>query len=200
MAKLVCTVELDKTTGITVKVENADANIVQIIHMDGETILTTVQKGTAETDKSSITQKFDSIAIKCKTYTVEAETITQKSTKASLHESEDTFDLKSAKDMSHTSEAAIVIKATNDVALKGANVTSKADTDVKMDGTNVKAKATADANWEGLNVKVTGTAKCDVKGGMATYKGDGTCEVGAASTKITGVMQIAGGGPPMMIG
>ncbi|MEZ0227885.1 MAG: hypothetical protein ACAI25_04620 [Planctomycetota bacterium] len=200
MAKLVCTVELDKTTGITVKVENADADIIQIMHMDGTQILTTVQKGTAETDKSSITQKFDSIAIKCKTYTVEAETITQKSTKATLHESADTFDIKATKDLTEHSDAKVVLNATGDVTVDGANVKIKGETDVTLNGLNVKGTATAAAELKGANTKLEGSAKCDVKGGMASVKGDSMLDLGASLTKISGVMSIAGGGPPMMIG
>jgi hypothetical protein len=200
MAKLVCTVELDKTTGITVKVENADADIVQIIHMDGTQILTTVQKGTAATDKSSITQKFDSIAIKCKTYTVEAETITQKSTKATLHESEDTFDIKATKDLTEKSDAKIVLVATADATVDGANVKLTADTDLLLKGTNLKGEGSAACELKGANTKLEGSAKCDVKGAMSSLKADSMCEVGGAMTKITGVMSIAGGGPPMMIG
>jgi hypothetical protein len=200
MGKLVCTVELDKTTGITIKVENADADIVQIIHMDGTQILTTVQKGTAETDKSSITQKFDSIAIKCKTYTVEAETITQKSTKATLHKSSDTFDLQSTKDMTAKSDAKVVLKATGDCTIDGANVAVKGKVDVKLDGTNVKGTASAACEMKGATAKLEGSAKCDVKGGLASLKADSLCDVGGAITKLAGVVQIAGGGPPMMIG
>jgi hypothetical protein len=200
MAKLVCTVELDKTTGITIKVETAEADIVQTIHMDGTQILTTVAKGTAPADKSSITQKFDSIAIKCKTYTVDAETITQKSTKASLHESADTFDIKATKDLTEHSDAKVVLNATGDATVDGANVKLKATTDCTLGGTNVKGTATAAAELKGANTKLEGSAKCDVKGAMASVKADSMLEVGGAMTKITGVMSIAGGGPPMMIG
>lgn len=200
MGKLICTVELDKITGITVKVENPDDDIVQIIHMDGTKIETSVAKGTAADDKSIITQKFDSIAIKCKTYTLDAETITCKSTKASLHESEDTFDIKATKDLTEKSDAKVVLKATGDCTIDGANVAIKATTDLKLDGTAVKAKGTSEAKVEALTLNLKGTTKAELKGGMVTVAGDSLAEIKGAAVKLSGVVQLAGGGPPMMIG
>lgn len=83
MGKLVCTVEMSKESGITVKVEDADAGITQTITMDG-TSLTLKVAGSAGT--STITQTADKIAIKCKDFTLDAEnTITCTSQQASLN-------------------------------------------------------------------------------------------------------------------
>src|SRR5688572_8789601 len=99
MGKLVCQVELDTTDatgGVKVTIENEDAKITQTMHFNGTKILTSVAKEGAETSK--IEQLFDSITITCKTFAVNAETITCKSTKASKYQSDDVLDIKSVKD------------------------------------------------------------------------------------------------------
>ena len=73
-------------------------------------------------ETSTITQDQETIAIKCKTFTLDAETITCTSTKATKHESKDTFDLKSTKDMTFDSSAKLVEKAKQDCTIEGQNV------------------------------------------------------------------------------
>src|SRR5215203_2452067 len=100
---LVCTVEMSKDSGISIKVENADGGITQTITMDGTTLTMTVA---GEDETSTFTQKADSIAIKCKDFSIEASnTITCTSTKATTHKSDDTVTIQSAKDMTLTSSA-----------------------------------------------------------------------------------------------
>ncbi len=67
MGTLVCRVELDKEKGLVFTVENKDGSITQTAVLDGESI-TLTNKG--KDDVSSITQKPDSIAIKCKSFTL----------------------------------------------------------------------------------------------------------------------------------
>src|SRR3569832_1658239 len=119
MGTLVCTITLDKEKGACVEILNEEGKITQTIEMDGTTLTITV-KGEQET--STIIQKDASIAIKCKTFTLDAETITCTSTKASLHESKDTFTIKSTKDMTLESQAKLVESAVNDASLKAMNV------------------------------------------------------------------------------
>src|SRR5689334_21084087 len=93
---LVCTIEMDKTAGITVTVVNADASITQTIVMDGTKIEISVAGDSAT---STITQTSEKIAIACKQFEVTAdETITMTSTKASSWTSQDTFSEQSTKD------------------------------------------------------------------------------------------------------
>lgn len=186
MGTLVCKVELDKQKGITVTVENADGKITQTVTMDGTTLTIKVQ---GESDTSTITQKADSIAIKCKTFTLDAETITCKSEKATLHQSSDTFDIKSTKDLTIQSQAKIVEKATQDMALSGMNVevkasqalTAKGPTGVtiqaaggeaKVQGLSLALKGDTGAKLEGLKVDVKADTMLNAEGGaMATLKG-----------------------------
>ena len=151
MGTLICRVELNKTTGITVKVENQEGKITQTIVMDGTSIITTC-KGNAQT--STITQKEDSIVIQCKDFKVEAETIYCKSTKTTKHESLDTMDILSTKDMTLKSSAKLTETATSDVSVSGANITEKADSKVSLSGINIDIKGTAEIKAAGAQIKI----------------------------------------------
>ena len=131
MGTLVCRVELDKQKGLILTVENKEGKITQTAVLDGESI-TITSKGEKET--STITQKPESIAIKCKDFTLESETITCKSTKDTLHKSEQKFDLQSTKDMTMQSEAKYTAKAAQDVAISGQKIAVSAQDKAEISG------------------------------------------------------------------
>ncbi|MCK6593520.1 MAG: hypothetical protein HUU21_04035 [Polyangiaceae bacterium] len=166
MGTLVCTIELDKQAGVTVKVENADGKITQTIVMDGTAITITVK---GESDTSTITQKADSVVIKCKKFEVDAtETITMKSTKASTYQSDDTMTLKSTKDMSLTSDA--------DIKASAMNIKGDAKTEVALTGANTQklSLASAGATLSSTSqLSLEGKAQASMKGGMVEVKATG---------------------------
>ena len=115
MGKLVCTVEMDKEKGVTVKVENAEGKITQTVVMDGTSITFKVQ-GNSET--STVVQKEDSITITCKDFKVDATgTLTLKSAKASSWASQDILKVESTKDMTLDSKAKFTQSSTQDASL-----------------------------------------------------------------------------------
>jgi hypothetical protein len=192
MGTLVCRVELNKTTGVTVTVENADGKITQTYHLDG-TAITTTCKG--DQDTSTITQKCDSIAIQCKTFTLDAETITCKSTKDTLHESQSKLTAKSTQDMELNSSAKLIEKATQDATLDGMNVTITATADAKVKGVNVTGEATAQAKLTGsagMEVSTTGNGKVSasmmkVEGtAMANFESGGVTTLKGSMLNISG--------------
>lgn len=73
MSKLECTVELSKDRGITIEVVDADTGITQSIRMDGTTL---IMKVVGKDATSTFTQTADGIAINCKNFSIEAETVT----------------------------------------------------------------------------------------------------------------------------
>jgi hypothetical protein len=151
---LVCTVEMSKETGLTVMIVNADASITQTITMDGTTL---ILKVAGSENTSTFTQKADSIAIKCKDFSIVAdETITCTSGKASLHKSDDTLTLQSSKDMTLTSSA---------------KLTQSADSDVKVSGANVNTVAQSAASVKGLTAEVAGDQSLTLKGTQANLSG-----------------------------
>jgi hypothetical protein len=199
MGTLVCKVELDKVKGITVTVDNEDGKITQTVTMDGTT-LTIKVKGDKET--STWTQKQDSIAIKCKTFTLDAETITCTSEKATKHESKDIFSVKSAKDMTLKTDAKFSAEATQDMSHAGQNVKIEAKMAVavkgptgvkleasggeaKMEGLTLALKGNTGAKLEGLKVDVKADTMLNAEGSaMATLKGGGMAKVEGGLIKL----------------
>jgi hypothetical protein len=148
MSELKCLVELNKEEGILIKLKNPDAGIVQTIILNGKSIVTTC-KDNSET--STITQKPDSIAIKCKTYTVDAETIEMSSKKTTKH--------KSGGDMSLQSDSNLSAKASSDFKTKASSTTISSDMSTKIEGLEVKVEASTEA-------KVSGSAMVKISGGI----------------------------------
>ncbi len=152
MGKLVCRIELNKEEGVVLTVENDDDQITQTIVMDGTTITTTVN-GPDET--STITQKQDSIALKCKTFTLDAETITCKSTKDTLHESGQNFDIKSGKNIGVAADSAAEYKAMN-TTIESTSKTEVKGASIKLDATGLMdliAKGIATLEGSVVNIK-----------------------------------------------
>jgi hypothetical protein len=173
MGKLVCTVELDKEKGITVKVENAEGKITQTVVMDGTSITLKVQ-GNSET--STVVQKEDSVTITCKDFTVDATgTLTLKSAKASSWASQDILKVESTKDMTLATKAKLTQSATQDAKLSSnANVTVEATSKLDLKGmqTNLTASA-GDNTVEGVNLKMSAKAQAELSAPMTKVSGQG---------------------------
>lgn len=183
MSTLVCRVELNKETGITITVENAADNITQTAVLDGTTITLTCA-GQQET--STITQACESIEIRCKSFTVDAETVTVKSTKDTEHTSGAKLTVKSTQDMSLDSGAKLALKATGDLTADGLNVTASGTTDAKLKGLNVEVAGTTKAVVKGLAVELSGDATADVKGPMIKVNASGILDLQGSMTNVKG--------------
>jgi hypothetical protein len=166
MTTLYCRIELKKEKGITVKVEDAQGKLTQTIEMDGTLIKLTCRDQNSG-DVSTITQKADSVEIKCKTFEVAAETVTVKSTKDTLHKSDQKMDIESTKEMTLKSEDKLTAKATSDFLASGSKLTASADGAAELKGASVDVKATQAANVSGLTAKVSGTQSVEVTGGVS---------------------------------
>jgi hypothetical protein len=161
MGTLVCRIELDKKKGVLLTVENGDDKITQTIVMDGTSITTTV-KGSEET--STITQKQDSIAMNCKTFTLDAETITCKSTKETLHESGQNFDIKSGKNIGVAADSAAEYKAMD--------TTIESTSKTEINGGTLVLSGSGSAELKGASIKLDAKGLMDLAtGGAATLKG-----------------------------
>lgn len=164
MGKKVCTVVMDKDGGVTVTVENASDKITQTIEMNGTSIVMTVRGSDAT---STVTQTAAKVAIACKQFEVVAsETITMTSSKASTFKSDDTFDVKSAKDM--------VLASDKDISASGQQITVTGKTKVSLSGggqSTLDLSASA-AKLASLDVEVAGQTQVSVKGAMVAVKAD----------------------------
>ena len=180
---LVCKIELSQTDGITLTVINKDGKITQTAVFNGTSIVHTCK---GESDTSTITQTSDSITVKCKNYTVEAETIVCKSTKNTTHKAEGTFTIDSTDKATFKSAAATDISAATDLKMSSADFSSTAtnsaklsaltttvngDTKATVKGLELELAATTNANMKGLAVKVAADTTMDVEGLTTTVKG-----------------------------
>jgi hypothetical protein len=161
MGTLVCRVELDKKKGVVLTVENAQGKITQTVVMDGTKVTTTV-KGSSET--STIVQKEDSIQIDCKAFTLNAETITCKSTGKTSHESGQDFTIKSSQKINAS--------ATADAKYTAMNTTLESTSESKISGMTLKLSGTASAELKGPSITVDATGMMELKaGGIVNLKG-----------------------------
>jgi hypothetical protein len=182
MGTLVCTLELNKAKGqgLILTIVNADDNITQTVQMDGTQMRFKVQ-GPGGT--STITQKDDSIAIACKTFSVTAdETITCTSTGASTYESKDKLDVKSASDMTLTSQAKLGATSSAAMSFDSSDtlgVTSTGDMTLSSQG-NVTGSATT-------NLTLSGQAQVQVSAPSITINADGQLDA-----KSSGIATLEG--------
>jgi hypothetical protein len=145
MGTLVCRIELHKTRGIILTVENPTAQITQTIVMNGESI-TTTSKGMVDT--STIIQKPDSISIKCKNFNLETENTNCTSTIKTLLKSNLTTEMTAL----NTS-----IASTAKTEMKGAQVLIDGTVNTEMKG--------------GAIVKISSNGLLNAEGQLTTVKG-----------------------------
>lgn len=160
MGNLVCRVELDKSKGIILTVENSADNIIQTITLDGKQIETVVKGGST----SKITQTEDSVDIDCKSFTLNAETIKCVSSQATEQES--------GQDFTVTSRGNLNLSAQSDARLKGTNVTTDAVSAAKVNGMTLELSGTTGAEMKSVSVKVDAQGMLDLKaGGIVKIEG-----------------------------
>jgi hypothetical protein len=111
VSALFCRVELSKTDGIVITLDNSDGGITHTIVLNGDDI-TTISEGDAGT--STIVQAPDKISMDCKTFELTAETITCSASS--------TAELNSGSDFSINSDANLNTKAALDVSVDGTNI------------------------------------------------------------------------------
>ena len=193
MATLICTIEMDKEQGLTVKVEDPDGKLTQTVTLDGKAITLEVK---SDSDTSTIVQKPDSVTITCKAFTVDSETLTLKSKKASEWKSEETLKLESAKDMELKSGAKLTQKATGDASLSSdAKIQIKATSQLAIEGQQGQITAKGgDLALEGVNLKFSGKAQAELAApmikvaakGQLGLESSGMAELKGSITSVSG--------------
>ena len=193
MKKLVCTVEMSKTNGITVTVDNTDDQITQKITMDGSKLTILVAERAGEKNESMITQTAGAIAIKCKDFSIDADnTITCSSTKATTLTSGDTFKIESAKDMKLTSSAKLAQSASSDLTLEGSNVKVAAQHAASMTATTAEVSGSKSVTLKGAQAQLSGGQVSINADGKLDAKSSGMATLGGNMTTIKGALINAG--------
>ena len=190
---LVCTIEMDKTKGITVQIDNADSKITQTITVDGTSL---TLKVTDQTNTSTWVQKADSIVVTCKDFTLDTETITFKSSKASSWTSQDKLDVKSTSDMTLDSSAKLTASATSDAKLSSqTNFDVEATNGLTLKGLTAAMSASGGAaSVKGLQLALEGQTQAEMKSPMATINASGQLDLQATGiANLKGAMTNVGG-------
>ncbi|MEM9458696.1 MAG: hypothetical protein AAGF11_31255 [Myxococcota bacterium] len=192
MGTLVCTLEMSKERGVTVKVVNGDDSITQTITMDGTTMKLLVTDGS---DGSSITMDKASIALDTKDLTITASnTIVCKSTNESTFQSESkTFTIKSGSDTSIEAGANLTQKATSDVSIKGINVAAQGTSDASVKGLTAKVSADTSLTLEGgTQAELSGPMVSVTADATLSAESSGMATLGGSMTTIKGSLITAG--------
>jgi len=146
MSSLLCRIELNKTNGISVIVENENQQIIHTVELTGSEITTTSK---SEDNTSAITQAPDKISLDCKSFELNAETIRCTASATTTHTSGDNFTVESGADF--TAEVKKTAK------LKAKTVKTDADT----------VTTTADKiDAEASQVTVKGNSQVEISGGV----------------------------------
>ncbi len=124
MGTLVCRIELSKTEGITITVENNDDGIIQTAVLNGESI--TLKSAGSET--STIVQKPDSITIDCKKFKLNAGTIECISQQDTKHTSGAKYEVSSTTDMNLKTSTNLQATASINAGFKGTMTTVEGQT------------------------------------------------------------------------
>lgn len=192
---LVCSVELSKTAGVTIKVTNAQGKIVQTVAMDGTTLTITVEgnggvttvtqntdslelKVAGEQDTSVIMQRPASVDVTCKRFTLNAETVEVIATGNITEKAQGTFAMSAQQDLSLTTQAKLTSS-------------SMGDTEISATGA-LKQSAALDASLSGMNTKIEGQLGTTISGGTTldlkslqiTAAADAKLDVGGPMTMV----------------
>jgi hypothetical protein len=193
MAKLICTIDLDKEKGLVVTVEDPEGKLTQTVTLDGKALTLEVK---SDSDTSTFVQKPDSIHLTCKAFTVDADTITLQSKKESAWTSEKTLQLQSTEDMTLTSSAKLAQKATQDALLSsGASLQVKATRKLSLEGMEGQVSATSGPlKLDGVTLELKGQSQAELAAplikvaaqGQLGLESSGVAELKGAMTSVSG--------------
>jgi hypothetical protein len=189
---LLCKIELSQIEGITVTVFNKDGKITQTAVFNGTSMVHTCK---GETDTSIITQTCDSVTVKCKNFTVDAETILCKSSKNTDHQAQGTFTVDSTGKATFKSSADMDVSATSNLKMNSANFSSEATSSAKLTAMNTTINGDTKACVTGLALEFTAKANAKLEGAMVKLAAQAVMNVegGATTTVKGGITNIQGG-------
>ncbi len=165
MGTLTCRIELNKAngTGVVITVEDEAAGTSQRFQLDGTTITTEVRGGG---DTSTIVQEADRVAIRCKRFTLEADTIRCRSREQTAFVADGPFSVKSGEDLELASDRGLKAKAAGNAAIDGKDVAISAKAKAKLAATELELSAKAKAAR-------TGGIELRRRIGRSVHSGDG---------------------------
>jgi len=210
---LSCTIELSKTGGITVKVQNADDGICQTLILNGTTIVTTICSENATSTltqsddafshevesggkKSSVTQSPTLVRVECERFEIDATTIDTRSSEGTSCTASTTLALQSTGAFTLRSDDTLDMSAAAD--LTGSS-RMNLNLEATLSGTFSGKQATTlgdgavSTSLKGGSVDVDATSTLTAKGGIST-------ELRGAMTSIRGDASVAVQAPSIQLG
>jgi hypothetical protein len=182
---LVCLIQLDKHKGGVVTVENKQAGLTQIVSLDGTSVVIKVK---GDKDESTITQTADAVVIKSKSFRVDAETITCRSSGATDHQAQGALSVASQGDLTIDGSANLSLSAATNLSGKAASVQLGAQNSLSVAGPGASFTAEAGtATLQGGNVKLAGDGELKAEGGVVSLAASGMFKAEAV-----GVMTVKG--------
>lgn len=183
--KLACLIHVDKQSGSVITVENKEAGLTQSISQDGTSVVIKVK---GEKGESTITQTADAVVIKSKTFRVEAETITCRSSGATEHQAKGTLSVSSQGDLKVDTSASLSLGATATLAGKAASVQLAAQQGLSLAGQGAGFQAEAGtATLQGGSVRLAGDGELKAEGGVISL-----ASTGMFKAEAVGVMTVKG--------
>lgn len=206
---LVCSIELSKTDGITVTVDNSKDSILQTIVLNGTTIVTTItgedntttMTQTASSfvlnvkDGSTITQDGRDITFDCRNWTVNATTVNVNSTGHTT--------LKAIADMTVKSEGSMSLAAASGGGTDDDEADSGGDPTLSLSSEKAMSLS-SDDKWTAsaaMDAKLSSDTKTTISGStQASVTSDTKATLEAAQVEVSGSAQATLAGPITKVG
>jgi hypothetical protein len=198
--KFTCKVELSKTQGIAIIIRDlSDPQNFKQVLLEGASLIVKTNKGTSsatitQTEDSvitevktadgttTITQGPEEVKVKCKLFTVEAETVSVTSDKDTSFTVAGAYTMKSTKDCTVETQADCLVKSTGKTTLDATDKTA-ISSKLELQASAPKVGINADSS---LDVK--SKAALNLTGAVSTMKGDMRAVVDAPNTTLGGSM------------
>jgi hypothetical protein len=204
--KFNCKIELSKNAGIVISIRDLSQpeQVYKKVLLEGDSLVIETKKTDCcatitQTEKSLTTEVKDSkgstkieqgpeeVKITCKTFTVDAETVTVTSKADTKLTASGAFSVTSTKDMALTSQAKCDLKSTAAMTLD-ATGTCTVKSAAELAAQAPKVGFTADASFEAKS-----SGALNLKGGAVSVKGDMRAELDSPSTTVGSTMTTVSG-------
>jgi hypothetical protein len=182
---LECRIELNKKDGVTVTVIGEDTKKTQVIRLDGDKVTITVKDGS---NTSTYVQMPDSISMKCKTFSVDAEVINTKSTKRTLVVSDGDFTVNSKDKLALNGSSDVAVVASKALDLTASTLTAKGTTSATVQSQTVTVKGDSKATLTAATTEVKGSSATNIDGMTVNIKASTTMNVQGMTTNVKGQM------------
>jgi hypothetical protein len=182
---LECRIELNKKNGVTVTVVGEDSKKTQVIKLDGEKVTITVKDGS---NTSTYVQLPDSIAVKCKTFSVDADEINTRSAKSTMMVSDGNFTVNSKDKLGLNGSSDIAVVASKALDLSSSTLMTKANSSATIQSQSVTIKGDSKATLTAATAEVKGSSTTNINGMSVNIKASTTMNVQGLTTNVKGQM------------